>query len=212
MAAGKAIFSLKSDQASLQERYTTQDHHLNIIMSSLAEEITGAKAAIHSIAHEMPLAAEEMSVKVDHIQENLARLISTSQDYGKLKVSLVLHVDHLLLSIQFEESLSKQLEILMIYSEGLVRARESIAREIKEINENLDDDDTLVMAIAKRQEERLTKDLSDNPEAEDSAEKSETVMKRLSSSLLSRRESGQVSGISQEKAPGPRSRRVTFSR
>ena len=100
----------------------------------------------------------------------------------------------------------------MIYSEGLVRARESIAREIKEINENLDDDDTIVMAIAKRQEERYTKDLSDNPEAEDSAEKSETVMKRLSSSLLSRRESGQVSGISQDKAPGPRSRRVTFSR
>ena len=211
MAAGKAIFSLKSDQASLQDRYTTQDHHLNIIMSSLAEEITGAKAAIHSIAHEMPLAAEEMSIKVDHIQENLARLISTSQDYGKLKVSLMLYLDHLLLSIQFEESLSKQLEILMIYSEGLVRARESIAREIKEINENLDDD-TIVMAIAKRQEERFTKDSLDNPEDEDTAEKSETMMKRLSSSLLSRRESGQVSGISQDKAPGPRSRRVTFSR
>ena len=180
-------------------------------MSSLAEEITGAKAAIHSIAHEMPLAAEEMSIKVDHIQENLARLISTSQDYGKLKVSLMLYLDHLLLSIQFEESLSKQLEILMIYSEGLVRARESIAREIKEINENLDDD-TIVMAIAKRQEERFTKDSLDNPEDEDTAEKSETMMKRLSSSLLSRRESGQVSGISQDKAPGPRSRRVTFSR
>ena len=45
MAAGKAIFSLKSDEASLQDRYSTQDRHLNVIMSSLAEEITAIKAA-----------------------------------------------------------------------------------------------------------------------------------------------------------------------
>ena len=55
VAAGKAIFSLKSDEASLQDRYSTQDRHLNVIMSSLAEEITAIKAAIHSIAHDMPL-------------------------------------------------------------------------------------------------------------------------------------------------------------
>ena len=85
--AGKAIFSLKSDHASLNHRYETQDRHLNIIMSSLAEEITAAKAAIHSIAHDMPLVAEEMSTKLDYIQEKLARLISSSQDYGKLKVN-----------------------------------------------------------------------------------------------------------------------------
>ena len=86
VAAGKAIFSLKSDEASLQDRYSTQDRHLNVIMSSLAEEITAIKAAIHSIAHDMPLVAEEMIMQVDHIQENLAKLITSSQDYGKLKV------------------------------------------------------------------------------------------------------------------------------
>lgn len=180
-------------------------------MSSLAEEITGAKAAIHSIAHDMPLAVEEMSVKVDDIQEKLAKLISSSQDYGKLKVRLRLNYMIIIHSIQFEESLSKQLEILMIYSEGLVRARESIAREIKEINENLDDD-TIVMALAKRQEESFTNDMSDTPVSEDTSEKSETMMKRLSVGLLSRREPGEVSGGSGDVTPGPRSRRVTFNR
>merc|ERR1712110_180210 len=130
-------------------------------MSSLAEDITAAKAAIHSIAHDLPPVAEQMAAKLGNIQDKLARLISSSQDYGKLK---------------YEENLSKQLEILMIYSEGLIRARETIAREIKEINENMDDD-TIVMAIAKTQDESLVSELTDHPVAEESAEQNEKMMK-----------------------------------
>ena len=87
LAAGKTIFSLKSDQDSLLSRYETQDRHLNIFMSSLAEDITAAKAAIHSMSHDLPLVAEQMSARLGNIQDKLARLISSSQDYGKLKVS-----------------------------------------------------------------------------------------------------------------------------
>ena len=77
----------------------------------------------------------------------------------------------------------------MIYSEGLIRARETIAREIKEINENMDED-TIVMAIAKTQEESLVTELTDHhPVAEESAEQNEKMMKRLSVGLLSRRSS-----------------------
>ena len=64
-----------------------QDRHLNIFMSSLAEDITAAKAAIHSMSHDLPLVAEQMAAKLGNIQDKLARLISSSQDYGKLKVS-----------------------------------------------------------------------------------------------------------------------------
>ena len=56
-------------------------------MSSLAEDITAAKAAIHSMSHDLPLVAEQMAAKLGNIQDKLARLISSSQDYGKLKVS-----------------------------------------------------------------------------------------------------------------------------
>ena len=98
----------------------------------------------------------------------------------------------------------------MIYSEGLVRARESIAREIKEINDNMDDD-TIVRAIVNKQEESFTSEQADNPVAEVDTEKNEAIMKRLSVGLLSRRESGQVSGPSQEVTAGARTRRVTFT-
>ena len=65
-------------------------------MSSLAEDITAAKAAIHSIAHDLPLVAEQMSAKLGNIQDKLARLISSSQHYGKLKVfSLLSPLSHL---------------------------------------------------------------------------------------------------------------------
>ena len=56
-------------------------------MSSLAEDITAAKAAIHSMSHDLPLVAEQMSARLGNIQDKLARLISSSQDYGKLKVA-----------------------------------------------------------------------------------------------------------------------------
>ena len=111
----------------------------------------------------------------------------------------------------------------MIYSEGLIRARETIAREIKEINENMDDD-TIVMAIAKTQEESVVSELTDLPVAEDSGEQNEKMMKRLSVGLLSRRSSkkdGQEmnsatsSESSQDTKTIPpvqrRTRRVTFS-
>ena len=98
----------------------------------------------------------------------------------------------------------------MIYSEGLVRARESIAREIKEINDNMDDD-TIVRAIVSKQEESFTSEQADNPVAEVATEKNEAIMKRLSVGLLSRRESGQVSGVSQDVTAGARTRRVTFT-
>ena len=124
--------------------------------------------------------------------------------------------------------MSKQLEILMIYSEGLVRARESIAREIKEINENLDDD-TIVMAIAKKQEDAHSSEQAEDQAGEESSEKSENIMKRLSVGLMSRRsskkdgqESGQArspsitGGSSKDITPGPwaqaNTRRVTFHR
>ena len=55
-------------------------------MSSLAEDITAARAAIHSIGHDLPLVAQQMSAKLGNIQDKLARLISSSQHYGKLKV------------------------------------------------------------------------------------------------------------------------------
>ena len=116
----------------------------------------------------------------------------------------------------------------MIYSEGLVRARESIAREIKEINENLDDD-TIVMAIAKKQEDNQSVEQAEDQSGEESSEKSENIMKRLSVGLLSRRsskkdgqESGQVRGASttggssQDITAGAggqnNTRRVTFNR
>ena len=51
------------------------------------EDITAAKAAIHSMSHDLPLVAEQMSARLGNIQDKLARLISSSQDYGKLKVS-----------------------------------------------------------------------------------------------------------------------------
>ena len=75
----------------------------------------------------------------------------------------------------------------MIYSEGLIRARETIAREIKEINENMDDD--TIVAIAKTQDECLTSELTDQPTSEDCTEQNENMMKRLSVGLLSRRSS-----------------------
>ena len=71
-------------------------------MSSLAEDITAAKAAIHSIAHDLPLVAEQMSAKLGNIQDKLARLISSSQQYGKLKVFstiLSLSLSHISLSL-----------------------------------------------------------------------------------------------------------------
>ena len=111
----------------------------------------------------------------------------------------------------------------MIYSEGLIRARETIAREIKEINENMDDD-TIVMAMAKTQDESLVSELTDHPVAEESAEQNEKMMKRLSVGLLSRRSSkkdGQEMGSAtncSESSPDTnlpvvqrRSRRVTFT-
>ena len=111
----------------------------------------------------------------------------------------------------------------MIYSESLIRARESIAREIKEINDNMDDD-TIVMAIAKNQDESLSSELTDLPKSEESSEQSENMMKRLSVGLLSRRSSkkdGQEMGSAtncSESSPDTnlpvvqrRSRRVTFT-
>ena len=111
----------------------------------------------------------------------------------------------------------------MIYSEGLIRARETIAREIKEINDNMEDD-TMVMAIAKTQDESLVSELTDHPVAEDSGEQTEKMMKRLSVGLLSRRSSkkdGQETNSATNSSESlqdtniptvqRRSRRVTFS-
>ena len=110
----------------------------------------------------------------------------------------------------------------MIYSESLIRARESIAREIKEINDNMDDD-TIVMAIAKNHDESLSSELTDLPKCEESSEQSENMMKRLSVGLLARRSSkkdGEVNSAANSSETSQdtnipttqrRIRRVTFS-
>ena len=86
------------------------------------------------------------------------------------------------------------------------------------------EDDTMVMAIAKTQDESLDSELTDHPTPEDDTEQNEKMMKRLSVGLLSRRSSkkdGQEMGSAtncSESSPDTnipvvqrRSRRVTFT-
>ena len=48
--------------------------------------------------------------------------------------------------------MSQKLDILMLYSESLVRAKESVVREIGEINETLQSDDELALRTLARKQ------------------------------------------------------------
>ena len=105
----------------------------------------------------------------------MAKLITNSQDYGKLK---------------YEENLSKQLDMLQIYAESLVRGREAFSREIREVNENINDD-KIAIAIARKQEETRSIMEEEDPNIHDDfenvVEHTENFLKKLSVGLLSRR-------------------------
>jgi len=137
LTASQAMLAMKSDQESKAARAYWQERQFNIVLSSLAEEITAAKVTVKSLGHDQPVAADDITDKFDALQEKLAKLITNSQDYGKLK---------------YEENLSKQLDMLQIYADSLVRGREAICSEIKEINNNINDD-KIALAIARKQEE-----------------------------------------------------------
>ena len=44
---------------------------------------------------------------------------------------------------KYEENLSHKLDILLLYADSLVRERESVIRDIKQMNENLKNDDVI---------------------------------------------------------------------
>ena len=86
------------------------------------------------------------------------------------------------------------------------------------------EDDTMVMAITKTQDEGLDSELSEHPIAEDDSEQNEKMMARLSVGLLSRRSSkkdGQESNSATSSSESSqdtntattqrKTRRVTFS-
>ena len=179
LSAGQSMLSLKSDQESMAARSYLQERQFNIVLSSLAEEKTAAKVTVKSLEHKQPRAAENITDNFDTIQEKMAKVITNLQDYGKLK---------------YEENLFKQLDMLQIYAESLVRGREAISREIREINENINDD-KIAIAIARKQEE--TRSILEEKEPnindfENVVEHTENFLKKLSVGLMSRRGSRNI--------------------
>ena len=167
LSASQAMLAMKSDQKSQAARAYWQERQFNIVLSSLAEEITAAKVTVKTLEHDQPVAAEDITDKFEALQEKLAKLISNSQDYGKLK---------------YEENLSKQLDMLQIYADSLVRGREAICREIKEINNNINDD-KIAIAIARKQEETSGSIEEKDPDVNDFenvVEQTEQFLKKFS--------------------------------
>merc|ERR1711892_404143 len=203
--ASQAMLTIKSDQESQAARSYLQERQNNIVLSSLAEEITAAKVTVKSLGHDQPVAAEEITDRFDAIQDKMAKLITNSQDYGKLK---------------YEENLSKQLDMLQIYAESLVRGREAIIREIKEINNNINDD-KIAIAIARKQEETSIEEKDPNVnDFENVVEHTEQFLKKFSvggssAQIQDKLESSHIAASAVQELINMRGiqkqRRVTFS-
>ena len=69
-----------------------------------------------------------MDQHLEVVKEKIGKLIKRLEDYGKLR---------------YEENVSKMLDTFDLYAASLHHGRESICREIQELNENIDDEKLL---------------------------------------------------------------------
>jgi hypothetical protein len=122
------LFSLKTDNETLETRLTLQERQYKIALANIEEEMKKTCRGLDLLREDNCEAALHMDQHLGVLQEKIGKLIKRSEDYGKLR---------------YEEKVSKMLDTFDIYAASLHHGRESISREIKELNDNIDDEKLL---------------------------------------------------------------------
>ena len=190
------------------------------MMSSLAEEMAAAKTTLEKMKDETNESEDslessnQMLELFNDVQQKMATLMANSQNYGKLKVLNLLILEYLrIVLFQYEESLSQKLDILMLYSESLVRARESVLREISQMNETLQQDDLMTINSRSRNKDNKTSSVSDALPATKKEMRKEKLERKLSirqKSLLEQTNSMSFTDQVVAEVPVQKKSKVTF--
>ena len=192
------------------------------MMSSLAEEMAAAKTTLEKMKDEEETNENEDSLESSNqmlelfndVQQKMATLMANSQNYGKLKVLNLLILEYLrIVLFQYEESLSQKLDILMLYSESLVRARESVLREISQMNETLQQDDLMTINSRSRNKDNKTSSSSDTVPSTKKEMRKEKLERKLSirqKSLLEQTNSMSFTDQVVAEVPVQKKSKVTF--
>ena len=122
------LYSLKTDTETLGIRLTLQERQYMIALANMEEEMKTTRHGLDSLREDNCEAAMHMDQHLEVVQEKIGKLIKRSEDYGKLR---------------YEEKVSKMLDTFDLYAASLHHGRESICREIKELNDNIDDEKLL---------------------------------------------------------------------
>ena len=108
--------------------------------------------------------------------------------------------------------MSQKLDILMLYSESLVRARESVMREISQMNETLQQDDLMTINSRSRNKDK-TSSVSDTVPSTRKEMRKEKLERKLSirqKSLLEQTNSMSFTDQVVAEVPVQKKSKVTF--